>query len=283
MGIQDTLDALPKPVVIEELDSAAIVARMAADAVLRFPDLDGIITLESEPSRALIEVAAYRETLIRARCNDVARADLLKFATGQDIDHLAAFYDVIRLAGELDEAFKKRTILEIEGRSPGGTVPRYRAVALGASVRVADAVVYRVGISPAVHVAVYATDNAGVADQALLNAVSTALNDPKVRMVSDTIIVTSAAFVTVPIAADIWLLPETSDAVADQLPGLLRAAWASETGLGFDLVREWITARLMLSGVQKAVVTAPSVDIVADPYQAIALGSITLTNRGRAY
>ncbi|MFM8745990.1 MAG: baseplate J protein, partial [Aestuariivirga sp.] len=91
------LSVLPPPEVIETVSYEPIVAAMRDDLVARFPAIAGVIDLESEPARKLIEVFAYREILLRARANDVARANLLAFATGADLDHLAAWYDVTRL------------------------------------------------------------------------------------------------------------------------------------------------------------------------------------------
>lgn len=285
------LTAFPPPEVIQSLDVEAIITRMKADFVGRFPDAAGVVDLESEPTLKLIEVFAFRETMIRTRVNDAARANLLRFAGGADLEHLAAFYDVLKLVGESDESLRRRVILAIMGRSTGGTEPRYRAVALGASVRVADAKVYRDGTSPVVNIAVYSTDNNGVADEGLLQLVRAAVNAPAVRMVSDTIVVRSAAFTTTNIEADVWLLPETPDTlITPSAPGqdsplakTLRAAWAAESGLGFDLIREWISARLMVAGIQKARIVSPSADVVVPPQQAVAIGAITLNNRGRAF
>jgi len=289
------LSAFPPPRAIEELDFEAIVTAMKANAVARCDevgiDIRGIISLESEPMLKLIEVFAYRETLIRARINDAFRANLLAYAGGGDLDHLAVFYDVTRLPGETDAALRRRTILAIQGRSTGGTVPRYRSVALGASPRVADAVVYRDGTSPVVHVAVYSTDADRVADAALLSEVETALNAPGVRMVNDTIEVRSAIFEVVNIEYDVWLLPETPDTMItppapnrdSPLAAQLRQAWDAETGLGFDLNHAWITARLMRPGIQRVAPVLPATDKVAPPERAISLGTITLNNKGRAY
>lgn len=277
------LSSYPPPRVIEELDFEAIFARFRSSMIARMPEIAPVIALESEPAAKLGQVHSYIEMLVRARINDAARANLLAYATGADLDHLAAFYDVVRLQGESDERLKTRVILAIQGRSTGGTAPRYRSIALGASTRVADAVVYRVGNDPTVHVAVYAADNNGVADQDLLETVTDALNDPAARMVNDTIVVRSAVFQVVNIEADIWLLPEASNSLIDVLPGLLRDAWAAETGLGFDLTRAWLTARLMVSGVQRVEILNPTSDVIAPPERAISIGTITLHNRGRDY
>lgn len=276
------ISSLPPPDVVEPLGFEAILAAAVADLVERFPAIAGVIQLESEPARKLLEVAAFRETLVRARINDAARSQLLAFAAGADLDHLAAFYDVIRLAGEDDERLRLRVILAISGRSPGGTAERYRYVAMTASIDVRDVIVWRDALTPTVNVAVYSAAPGGVAGTALLNAVLAALNAEGVRMVSDTIAVRSAVTQTRNVAADVWLLPNAPMAVFDALEAGLRADFAAEAGLGFDLTRAWLTARLMKAGVQKVEITAPVADVSVAEFEAVALGTITLTFRGRA-
>jgi hypothetical protein len=38
----------------------------------------------------------------------------------------------------------------------------------------------------------------------------------------------------------------------------------------------------MVSGVQKVTITAPAADVAVGPYEALALGTIALSNMGRA-
>jgi phage-related baseplate assembly protein len=78
------------PDIIETLDYEAIVSEMRDDLVARFPLIAGVIDLESEPARKLIEAFAYRELRLRARINDGARAVLLASSYGTNLDHLAA-------------------------------------------------------------------------------------------------------------------------------------------------------------------------------------------------
>lgn len=294
------LAGLPPAQAIEEYSHATIVDQMIASYRARWdalraqhPELPTFDTLEleSDTTRKNFQEVAFRETLLRARINDAIRSNLLFYAQGTDLDHLVIFYDVLRLFSEQDAALKSRTVLAIAGRSPGGPEPRYRAIARGADVRVADAVVYRIGRDPTIHVAIYSTDNAGLADAELIAKVQAALDHPDVRLVNDTIVVRAAVFSVVDVEADIWLLPSTSDSILTPpsptteapLAAALRRAWSSETGLGFDFVAEWAQARLMApgSGVRKALLLTPAV--VAEPYQAISLGEIRLNNRGRSY
>lgn len=276
------INGLPPPEVIEEIDFEAILAASVADMVARFPAIAGVIGLESEPARKLLEVASFREMLTRSRINDAARSQLLAFAAGGDLDHLAAFYDVVRLSGEDDARLRTRTILAIAGRSTGGTAERYRFVALSSSLDVRDAIVWRDALSPVVNVAIYSYAPGGVAGPALLSVVENALTAESVRMVNDTISVRSAVTQTRNVVADVWLLPETPLAVFDGLEANLRADFERESGLGFDLNRAWLTARLMRAGVQRVNIVAPTVDVPVAAFEAIALGTISLSYKGRA-
>lgn len=74
------LSGLSPPAIIETLDYEAIVQAMRDDLVARFPLIVGVIDLESEPARKLIEAFAYRELGLRARINDSARAVLSRMA-----------------------------------------------------------------------------------------------------------------------------------------------------------------------------------------------------------
>jgi phage-related baseplate assembly protein len=277
------LSVLPTPEIIETVDYEVIVTAMRNDLVARFPAIAGVIDLESEPARKLIEVFAYREMLLRARANDAARANLLAYATGADLDHLAAWYDVTRLANEADAPLRTRIILAIRGRSTGGTEPRYRSVALSASIRVADAVVWRDGLTPVVRCAIYATDNNGVPDAGLLVAVTEHLTAPDVRMVNDTIVVSAAVQKVQNITAQLTLLPTTSESILADIEAALRADWLAERRLGFDMTLSWINSRLMRAGIYKAAITVPAADVIAAPSEAISIGTVTLTVAGRDF
>lgn len=280
------LSALGSPGIFESLSTEAIIAARKGEIVAKAPayglayDVDG---LETDPAVILIEEAAYKETLLRARGNDIARARYLHFASGAEVDHLGAFYDTTRMSGEDDARYKGRIILGIQGRSTGGTAPRYRYIAVSSSLRVADAVVYTEGDSPVVHVAVFSADNNGVADADLLATVRAALNASAVRMVSDTINVRSAVVLTQAVTADVWLLPDTPDAVVPAMAAALPGQWQSARGLGRDLTRSWITAKLMGDGIQRVDVLTPAADVTMSPHEAVSIGAVTLNIRGRVF
>lgn len=288
------LDNLPAPQVIEEYKYETILARQRqtfmdewAKVRAEHPDealpAYDVELLETDPATIGNQAETYRETLIRGRINDAAKANLLAYALGADLDHLAAFYGVVRMARETDARLKIRVILAIQGRSTGGTVERYKYVAMSASIDVEAVDVYTVGKSPLLHVAVFSTAVDGIATPQLLETVRRALNDPAVIMVNDTIEVQSGVLTVVNIEADYWLLPEAADNTSVAMESSLRAAWASIQTLGRDLVPIWWMSRLMISGVHDVKPVSPLATVVAPNSEAIAIGSIKLNFKGRAF
>ena len=155
---------------------------------------------------------------------------------------------------------------------------------MSASARVADVHVYTEGFDPSVKIAVFANDNNGVADPDLLETVRLAVDDPSVRMVNDTILVRSAVVTVVSVSAALTLLPNSGEDLVASLAASLPTTWVSESGLGRDLTLDWLRSKLVVPGVYKvASMASPGTDVVVAPYQAVRIGTVTLTVVGRAY
>ena len=131
------LSSLPDPAIVETVSFQTIFNELRADFSTRFPDFSALV--ESDPAIKLLEVAAYREVVLRARVNDAFKATLLAFAAGADLDNLAAFYGLTRIAQETDAELKDRTINRIQGSSTAGGAAWYRYQALTADSGVRDA------------------------------------------------------------------------------------------------------------------------------------------------
>lgn len=284
------LSTLPAPAVIEELDYEAIVARQKAkfqelwEAVrVSYPDLPeyDVTMLETDPAMIVIEAESYRELLLRARVNAATRSNLLKFSIGSDLDHLAADHGVTRLADETDAALRSRIVLADQGRSAAGPEEWYEFHARSASAEVADVAVYKTGAGPEIEVAVFSTADGGIPSSELLATVRAVVTSPSVRSINDIVTVASATKTVVNVAADVWLLPEAPVAVFDALEPLLRAALTTEGGIGRDINRSWIMAKLMAAGVAKVDVISPAADVVMDDHSAATFGTVVLTYRGR--
>jgi phage-related baseplate assembly protein len=269
---------IPLPEIIEELDYESILAEMLADLQLRDPSYTEI--LESDPGVKILEVAAARELILRQRINDALKATLLRYAIGGDLGNLAAFYGVTRLTGEADSQLKVRTIERIMGSSSAGGASWYRYHALSASTLVRDVAVS----SPEpgqVLINVLSTQGDGTANSSLLSTVNTVVQSSSVRVITDTVTVATATIVTVPVTAQIYLFPDTPITVFNNLQATLQAAFAAQSGLGWDVTPSWLIAQLHQSGVQRVVLQAPSAVVVCGSNQAPALGTINLTMAGR--
>ncbi|WDQ98188.1 baseplate J/gp47 family protein [Devosia sp. J2-20] len=277
---------LPAPSLVETISYEARLAVLRTRLVEIFTaagiDYD-VQDLETDPAQILLQVSAYQDVLLRQRVNEAIKSWFLAYATGGDLDALAQFYDVVRLASETDDALRRRVVLAIQGRSTGGTKARYRSIALAADVRVADVAVYTVGRDPTINVAVFSTSASGVADAGLVAKVDAALQAPDARMVNDKIVVASAAQQAIAISANIWLLPQAPESTLAAVEAYLRAAWSRDMLLGRDLTRSWLIAQLQRDGVHRVELVAPAADIAIPFNQAGALGAVSLVLQGREY
>lgn len=269
------LSQLAPPNVVEALDFESIFAAMLAD--LRARDAAFTALVESDPAYKILEVAAYRELLIRQRVNDAAKAVMVAYATGADLDQIGANYDVARLlvtpaddttipptaaVYETDDEFRVRIILSLEGYTTAGSKGSYIFHALSASGDCKDVAVE--SLTPGtVNVAVLSRTGTGVAPAETIAAVSEALDADVVRPLCDTVDVQSAQIVNYAITASLTVFPGTGQAeVLAAATAAVQAYAAAQHRLGYDITRSGIFAALHQPGVQNVTITSPAADIV---------------------
>ena len=269
------LSQLAAPDVVETLDYEVILAAMVADLQARDPAFTALV--ESDPAYKILEVAAYRETIIRQRVNDGAKAVMLAYAGGADLDQIAANYNVERLVLdegnpdaippvaptlESDTDLRRRVQLSFEGFSTAGPVGAYVFHALGADPDVLDVSV----ASPApgdVVVSVLSRDGDGTASAELIAAVGAVLSSDTVRPLTDNVTVQSATIVNYSVTAVLTVLPGPDGSVVlTQAQAALDAYIAETRRLGRDVTRSGIFAALHQPGVQNVTLTAPAADVV---------------------
>ncbi len=278
MSTLSDLASLPTPAVIETLSFETIFSELQAEFQSRYPDYSAL--LASDPAVKLLEVAAYREILLRNRINTAAKASLLAFATGSDLDHLAAFYGVTRLMDETDEALRLRTRQRIIGFANAGGAAHYRYWALSASPEVADVEVD----SPEpgrVRISVLAKGEEQTVLDAVLDAVRAVVLRDDIRVLTDTVEVVPAVLIPITVAARIWLYPDTPMAALDAIEARFKEALAAQSGLGWDLTPSWVIGELQRPGVHKVELMSPTVDIRANANQAVRLIHLNLEFAGR--
>ncbi|WP_327439890.1 baseplate J/gp47 family protein [Pseudomonas donghuensis] len=260
------LSALPAPQVLEDLDFEALFQTDLATFRLHMGD-NWDAAVESDPVNKLLEVGAYRKLLNRARVNDAAKALLLAYAQGSDLDQLAANVQLQRLvvqAGdtntvpptpqvlEADDALRERVQLVYEGLTTAGPRNSYILHARNASGQVADATAE--SPSPAqVVVTVLALEGDGSAAAALLETVRLKLNDDDVRPVGDRLTVQGAQILRYRIDAVVHMSgsgPEIEATLAECKRRL--QAWINpRRRLGAEVARSGVDAQLHINGVSR--------------------------------
>ncbi|HWL51346.1 MAG TPA: baseplate J/gp47 family protein [Chthoniobacteraceae bacterium] len=281
------------PDIVEPLNYEVILGEMIADLQARDPAFTALV--ESDPAFKILEVAAYRELLLRQRVNDAARGVMLAYAARADLDQLGANMGLIRNVIDLgnpdafppvaptmesDEEFRKRIQLAPEALSVAGPTGAYVFHAL-AVPDVADvSVVGPPTVDPGeVLVTVLGRSGDGVPSQATLDAVSAALED--VRPLTDQVTIQGAALVDYAISATIYTYagpdPETVLAAAQEAAD---AYVVTQRRLGHDVTLSGVYAALHRPGVQRVELSSPVADVVITHEEVANCTGITLTIGG---
>ncbi|MGP9438139.1 baseplate assembly protein [Ewingella sp. AOP8-B2-18] len=282
------LSQLPAPNVVEQLDYESLFAERKSTLISLYPPeqqeaISRTLSLESEPLVKLLQENAYREVILRQRVNEAARAVMVAYATGSDLDQLAANNGVQRLVlkpadsttipptdavMESDSDLRMRIPQAFEGLSVAGPSGAYEYHARSADGRVADAS----AISPApaeVTITILSRDNDGKATPDLLAAVDKALNDEDVRPVADRVTVQAAEIVPYQIEAVLYVLPAPEiEPVRAASEAQLKKYINTQGRLGRDIHLSAIYAALHVEGVQRVELQSPLADIVLDKTQA---------------
>lgn len=282
------LSLLPTPQIVQQIDYEQILAERKAYAVSLWPldeqaEIAARLALESEPLTKLLEENAYRETLWRQRVNEAAVANMLSLATHNDLDNLAANFNVKRLViqhgkpnakppvplvMEGDDSLRERAQMAWEGLSTAGPRNSYIFHARAADGQVADATAE--SPEPAVVVVtVQALSGEGSANPALLATVFAYLNDEDRRPVADRLTVQTAEVVRYQVKATLYLNtsgPESEPILAAAQARLL-AFVHQRRRLGMEVSESAVHAALHVEGVRK-VELSDWLDITATAYQA---------------
>jgi len=273
------LSRLPAPTVVEVLDFDTIYGQQLAQLQQLLPDFDA--TVESDPAVKVLQVSSYREMLLRARVNDAAKAVMVAFATGADLDNLAAAFGVTRLqltvadattgavdTFETDTDLRRRLTLAPEGYSVAGPTGAYIFHALSADADVLDA--SATSPSPGqVLVTVLSRTDDGAASAALVADVAAYLSAENRRPLTDQVIVQSAAIVGFTIDASLTFFAGPDAAVVLAAIQAQVADYLSTSHrLGYDITRASLFAALHAPGVQNIILNQPAADIVLDRTQA---------------
>lgn len=243
---------MQQPNIIEPLNFEEIFSRMKEELVKRDASFTALV--ESDPAMKVLEVAAWRELLLRQRINESVKSNLLKFATGEDLDNLAEFYGVERQKEEEDERFRKRIKAKIKGWSTGGN---YRYHALSADSRVKDALVES-PIPGKVQISILSTTT-GMVSEELLEIVKKQVTRDDIRVLTDTITVIGCNITEIDIHSRMSISPVISK---EEIKKQFIKKFELAKRLGWSVTRSWIIANLFVDGVENVELIEPKEDVV---------------------
>ena len=286
------LSKLKSPDVVEELSFETIFQAMLTDLQERDSAFTELVP--SDPAYKILEIAAYRELLIRQRVNEAARAIMLAYASGSDLDQIAANFNVERLVLdpgdenaippvpptlESDTALRRRVQLAFEGLSVAGPASAYILHSLSAHADIKDVSVTSPDPGEVV-VSVLSVEGDGEADSDILDAVEAALNDD-VRPLTDNVTVQSATIIEYQIEAVLTVFSgPDSDVILEAANTAIQAYVSDSHKIGRDITLSAIYAALHVAGVQKVTLTTPTEDIVVENDEAPYCTDIDVTVGG---
>ncbi len=295
------LSRVPAPNVVEALDYESILAALLADFQARWPEYTA--ALESDPAMKLMEVAAWRELLLRARINEASQAGMLASARAGDLDQIAARYNTARKSGEMDAALRARAQIGFHQVAAAGSRERYLWHALDAHAAITQADAWQ--ISPgvvrvsalgwvaenegavaeedaAIGAALWGAPPSGKAyraagsDDAPFVAVRTRVLSDEVRPLGVDVQVSPPGVAAYEVEATLQIPPGPDPVLVHTLATAALAARALVLGrFRTDVHRSALISALMVEGVRDVTLTLPGADIARGPGQ---IGVLTNSN-----
>ena len=287
------LSQLAKAALIETIDYEAILTAQKAWVIARWdeyragrsdlPALDTLM-LETEPITIMLEAFAFRETLLRALVNDKARAVLLAYATGSDLDHLGALFSTARRdisAGvkQGDAEYREELQLSPEAFSVAGPEGAYIYFARRSHESISDAAAINTPGSNRVDVVLLARDGDGTASADAISAAYMALSPKTTRPLTDDVRVRAATILVT--AVDLVLKVRAGpspEAIRSAAVAAVNSYIAARRRIGSALRVDGLIGAARAGGdIEQAIVNSPSADVVPSAYGAVHVSGVNIT------
>lgn len=220
--------------------------------------------IESESYSVVIEAYVYDEIRLRSRINASAKATMLLSAENDDLDFKARDYDVERLDGEEDDAFRERCRLSLYRQSTAGGRGSYKFWVMSVSSAIKQVKVIKKG-NGIVEVVYY---NKGEIN--LQDAIAIVLSDEDIRPVSDTPIPIAATIIESPIVITLFGMDGYNKADVGLLILEAITIFNESIGIGDSVPVSKIYDVAHVEGVRKITLNINE-DIVSTDYKVIQL------------
>ncbi|WP_027818841.1 baseplate J/gp47 family protein [Paraburkholderia bannensis] len=294
------LSQLAAPDIVETIDYETILATRKARFVSLYPaddqaEVAATLELESEPITKTLQENAYREVVLRQRVNDAARAVMLAYAGGGDLEQLAAFFEIERLTitpanpatntpavMEEDTDLRYRTQLAPQSMSVAGPEGAYVSHARNAHGLVLDASATSPTPCQVVVTVLSRSGNGSIQNgDGILDAVRAALTADDVRPLTDEVIVQGAQINEWKVDATLIFFagPDRSVALAAAQKAMAKYA-ADMHRLGMEITLDGVYAAARQAGVQKVILRSPLANMPSTKLQAPYCTSVNLIDGG---
>lgn len=280
-SVTDIVAGLPEPQVVAVPDFETKYAELKADLIADYPLAAAALESDHEPLARLLQRMAYEIVNAYSDRNDSAKAVMLPFAKGADLDNLAIFHGLTRHiitpadpeanppvaeVKEKDADFLERILLTEQSKGSPGSPANYMARARNAHPHVRSAA----ATSPEagqVLISILSTEGDGAADDALCAAVYAALMaDPEARILTDEIVVASAPIIEYQVSAVLYLKSGPTDAaVLDEANAQLREFIDAQRKVGQNIAVSGIYRALQLNGIDRVELSSPVGSVLVGP------------------
>lgn len=300
------LSQMAAPDVVQVPDYAALVANRKAAIIASLratPEvsdeivdaLEATLQIEGELITKLIESGAYRQTIHYARVNDAARAVMLAFAVGRDLDHLGAYYGVERAVVtpatnqapavlEADARYRRRIQLAPEALATTGPEGAYLFHTYGVDPSIKHAGARRVveiddnGYKHVVVALSFLVDTGdGSPSSDLLEAVMRRLSEEDIRPLTDEVTVSAAPITHYAVNLSVTVAdgPDPAAVVAAAL-AKVQAYVNSRHEIDRTVYLNGIRAAAHVPGVENVIAVSPSSDVTPAPGGACYATTVTV-------
>ena len=279
------ISQLPPPELIDTISFEEIRDQMVEAFRARYPDFTA--DLESEPVIKLIEVFAEYVVFLRQEINDKAQQNLIAFASGNNLTHLAAQFNLERriitpatqtttAVIETDASLRRRILTFLDLLTTSGSRQSYEGHALNAHSNIIDA--RATSPSPG-QVNVYILELNDEENQEVLDAVSASLNEDDIRPLTDTVSVLHSIIEDYDITASLEIgTGPDEQTVLDNATNSVNEYASSQYRIGLPINRSIIISSLRVSGVININLTSPSADLPSDDSKVYRLNELTITS-----
>ena len=285
------LSKLPLPNVLKNLDFEALLAARKTKFIGSYEtaeerqEMASRLSLDSDPINKLLQESTYRELLIRANYNEEARALLIAYASGTDLDHLGITYyqkeqRLLVQKGdpktfpptlevwETDANYRKRLLLKPFSYSVAGPTNAYIFHAQSASGKIKS-----IGAtSPApcqILISVLSIEGDGTPTSEILSAVETQLKKEYVRPLTDQLTIKPALIKPYSLSIDLVLYagPDANLVKKTAENHLTKLANEQHVCKG-HIMQSAIDAAAHQAGVKRVIINAPAENIECTDHEA---------------